>query len=144
MLSAKCFRCHGAHRQEGELRLDRWDQALRQRLVGDGLGKGDLLRRVHSGDPVLRMPPEGQRLTAVQLALLRRWIEEDAIWSGHWAYELPRRHPVPPDKNSDWPANWIDRFILARLETEGLKPSNEADRVTLIRRLHFHMSPFKT
>jgi hypothetical protein len=66
--------------------------------------------------------------------LLRRWIVQGAKWAGHWAYTAPQRPAVPEVKNRKWPRTDIDRFILAELEKQGLKPNPEADRYTLIRR----------
>jgi hypothetical protein len=81
-------------------------------------------------------PPEaGERLPEKQVDLLKRWIAAGATYEPHWAYVAPKRPPVPAVKRADWPRNEIDRFILARLEAEGLAPQPEADRATLARRL---------
>ena len=85
------------------------------------------------------MPPpdSGHALTARQIELLRRWIDEGAKWDTHWAYTAPAR-PEPPGASTherDWVRNPIDQFVLARLEREGLKPSPEADKATLLRRV---------
>ncbi len=83
------------------------------------------------------MPPKkhGVRLTRDQIDLLRRWIEQGAKWQQHWAFLPPKRPELPAVKNSGWVRNPIDAFVLARLEREGLSPSPEADRVTLLRRV---------
>src|SRR5439155_6607844 len=92
------------------------------------------------------MPQKGDRLTAEQIGLLRAWIDQGAAWPdsasvkvedkrNHWAFKLPARPAVPKVKNSKWVRNSIDNFVLTRLEHESLKPSPEADRVTLMRRL---------
>ena len=83
------------------------------------------------------MPPKksGKQLTTDQVAVLRRWVEQGATWSAHWAFEPPRKPALPAVKERDWPINEIDRFILARLEAEGLSPESEADKTTLIRRV---------
>jgi len=83
------------------------------------------------------MPPKqsGKQLTAAQIALLRRWVEQGAPTKAHWAFEAPQKPPLPPVKNTVWPITEVDRFILARLESEGLSPSAEADKSTLIRRV---------
>src|SRR5204863_6979625 len=75
-----------------------------------------------------------------QVELIKRWIDEGANWSEHWAFVAPQRPDLPKVKQADWPRNGIDRFILARLEAEGLKPSPEADRVRLIRRVTFDLT----
>ncbi len=94
-------------------------------------------------DPDERMPPadSGHSLTPAQIALLKRWIDEGAKWDTHWAYTAPAR-PEPPEKFKDreWARNPIDRFILARLEREGLEPSPEADKTTLLRRVTYDLT----
>src|SRR5262249_42446415 len=87
-------------------------------------------------DETERMPPAetGNQLTPTQIDLLRRWIAEGAAYAEHWAYVKPRRPPVPAVKNSAWPRNGIDSFVMARLEREGLQPAEAADRFTLLRR----------
>jgi len=83
------------------------------------------------------MPPKKAHkpLSADQIAVLRRWIEEGAAWSSHWSFEPPHKPALPHVKKSAWCCNEIDRFILARLESEGVPPSSEADKPTLIRRV---------
>ena len=83
------------------------------------------------------MPPpdSGHALTARQIALLTRWIAEGAKWDMHWAYIAPTRPELPAVRQQQWVRNPIDRFVLARLEQEGLQPSPEADKATLLRRL---------
>ncbi len=83
------------------------------------------------------MPPvkSGRTLTAAQIDTLRRWVAHGSPWQKHWSFLPPVRSPLPAAKNATWPRNAIDRFILARLEREGLAPSPEADRTTLIRRV---------
>src|SRR5262249_6704005 len=93
----------------------------------------------------LKMPP-GKKLRDDQIAVLRKWIESGAAWSAdataktkpgwdHWAFQAPKHATPPAVKNTAWARNEIDRFVLARLEAEGLKPSAEADRLTLLRRV---------
>src|SRR5262249_43325852 len=96
-----------------------------------------LIERITSDDPGERMPPEktGKRLTPRQIDLLKKWIQQGASWSGHWAFVAPTRPALPQVKNSAWPRNQIDYFILARLEAKGLRPTREADRTTLLRRV---------
>ena len=96
-----------------------------------------MIDRIENDDPDLRMPPKksGKQLTAGQIAVLRRWVEQGAPWSTHWAFEPPRKPALPAVKNAGWPVTEIDRFILARLEAEGLSPAPEAEKTTLIRRV---------
>ncbi len=88
------------------------------------------------------MPPpdSGHALTDSQIALLRRWIDEGAKWSSHWAWAPPKRAEPPAVTHTAWPRTPIDRFILARLEREGLQPSPEADKTTLLRRLTYDLT----
>ncbi|HEV3004467.1 MAG TPA: PSD1 and planctomycete cytochrome C domain-containing protein [Pirellulales bacterium] len=147
ILSNNCFKCHGpdaAERQAG-LRLDRRDDALKPAesgavpIVPGKADKSELVRRIFSDDPEVRMPPadSNKRLTEVERDLLKQWIDAGAPWRQLWSFVRPRR-PQPPQSNplrrADWPRTVIDRFVLARLEAEGLEPSGEADRAMLIRR----------
>jgi hypothetical protein len=137
ILSGRCFKCHGPDVQKHGLRLDVRDKALRRKAIVPGHpDTSELIRRVLAEDDD-RMPPAGagDRLKPEQVALLRRWIEKGAEYTPHWAFVCPRRPALPAVKDPAWPRNPIDRFILARLEREGMKPSPEADRATLIRRV---------
>src|SRR5207302_7121636 len=80
-------------------------------------------------------PKSGKKLTAQQITLLRQWIDQGAPWAKHWAYVPPQQAPLPRVADAKWPRGPIDHFILARLEAEGLRPSPEADRITLLRRV---------
>jgi hypothetical protein len=143
ILSNNCFRCHGPDEKmrKAKLRLDRHDGVARVITPGKSMSS-ELIRRVTSTEPDEVMPPpkSGRTLTGEQKELLRRWIDQGAAWSKHWAYEGPRRPVLPPVRDSGWCRNAIDRFILARLEREGLTPSPEAPRETLIRRLAFDLT----
>src|SRR5207247_1336036 len=100
--------------------------------------ESELYRRVSSADVKKRMPPRkhSKHLTQAQVDLIRRWIEQGGKYQDHWSLIAARRPAAPEVKNSAWSRTAIDRFILARLEREGLSPSREADRRTLIRRLY--------
>jgi hypothetical protein len=141
ILADHCFACHGpdAGKRKAGLRFDR--EADARKAVGKP-GASELVRRITSDDPEERMPPKGsgRELTKAQIETLRRWIAEGAAWEKHWAF-LPPTRPVPPQVNDPgWVRTPIDRFILARLEQAGLKPSPEADRATLIRRMSFDLT----
>jgi hypothetical protein len=99
--------------------------------------ESELILRIESAEADLHMPPKksGKSLTSDQIATLRRWVEQGASWSRHWAFDAPKKPAPPVVKNSTWPVNEIDRFILARLEAEGLAPSPRASATSLIRRL---------
>jgi Protein of unknown function (DUF1553)/Protein of unknown function (DUF1549)/Planctomycete cytochrome C len=145
ILSDHCFACHGPDDQKRKagLRLDIREGAFGKPKSGEPVilpGKPDdseLIFRVESDDSELQMPPKksGKPLSPDQIAMLRRWVLEGARWSMHWAFDPPRRPAVPAVKNAAWAVTAIDRFILARLESEGLRPACEAGKTTLIRRV---------
>jgi hypothetical protein len=150
ILSENCFVCHGPDesQRKAKLRLDTRAGAL-AKLRGGGhaivpgkAGDSELVSRILANDATERMPPAktNKRLTASQIDLLKRWIEQGAPYSQHWAFVTPKRPDVPKVKRQEWARNAIDHFILARLEKEGMQPSPEADRPTLIRRLAFDLT----
>lgn len=145
ILSENCFVCHGPDeaQRKAKLRLDTRDGAL-AKLRGGGhavvpgkLAASELVRRILTDDASERMPPPktNKKLTAKQIDILKAWIEQDATYSQHWAFVTAKRPALPNVKNAKWERNVIDRFILARLEKEGLAPAPDADRTMLIRRL---------
>jgi Protein of unknown function (DUF1553)/Protein of unknown function (DUF1549)/Concanavalin A-like lectin/glucanases superfamily/Planctomycete cytochrome C len=150
ILSENCYACHGpdpGSRKAG-LRLDRGEFAfVRHEKYGPAIIRGNpdkspLVRRIESSNPKERMPPpEAHRtLNPDQIALLRRWVEQGAAYEGHWSFIAPNRPPIPQTKNHQWVRNPMDGFILSRLEKEGLTPSDEADRPTLIRRVTYDLT----
>jgi hypothetical protein len=150
ILSDRCFKCHGPDskaRQAG-LRLDISQGAFAQRRGGGAaVVPGDpeaslLVQRISASDPDVRMPPpeSNKTLSAREIALLHRWIEQGAQWEQHWAFRSPRGSTLPSVSDSSWPRNQIDHFVLDRLQDEGLKPSSEASRETLIRRVTFDLT----
>ncbi len=158
VLHQRCYMCHGASVQMNGLRLDRKKEALEGGLAGPVIVPGNsaasrLVERIVSTKPGHRMPPSGAPLTPEQIAAIRAWIDAGAEWPEtavratpseeqrrmHWSFQPVRRPQVPPVKNPAWPRNAIDRFILARLEAEGVSPSPEADPVTLLRRLYLDL-----
>jgi mono/diheme cytochrome c family protein len=144
ILSKNCFACHGqddGHRA-GKLRLDRRETAVLPRkrgaaVVAGAADKSLLIARVTAEDEDERMPPmqTGNKLTATQIATLKRWIAEGAPYAEHWAFAKPKRRPLPTVENRAWPRNGLDYFVLARLEKRRLKPMAEADRYALLRRV---------
>ena len=138
ILSDACFQCHGpdAKARKADLRLDTKDGAASVITPGKS-GDSELIRRITSTDPGEVMPPKksNRKLTPRQVGLLKRWIDEGGQWGKHWAFEKPQRPELPAVKDRSWPRNPIDHFVLARLETEGLKPSPEATKEALIRRV---------
>jgi hypothetical protein len=152
LLKSRCYSCHDARKHRSEFRVDVKAHALhggksgKPAIVPGESGKSELVRRILSTDEDEVMPPEGKRLTAAEVHTLRNWIDGGATWpdalagagpakKNHWAFMPPVRPPLPAVRDGAWVRNPIDRFILARLEKEGLKPSARADRTTLIRRL---------
>src|SRR5688572_15755016 len=161
MLSERCISCHGPEKQKNGLRLDSRAALLAGGDSGAAIvlsnGLASLLYSNVAGlNPDSLMPPKGkgERLTSNELALVKLWIDAGTPWpqvatpiataSRHWSFERPVRPAVPKVKNTQWVRNEIDAFILARLETltEGrqIKPSPEADRYTLIRRLSLDLT----
>ena len=144
ILSDNCFSCHGpdeATRQRG-LRLDVHEGLFedRGRLGGPAVVAGNaadsrLYQRLVTESSRLRMPRGGDALTDEQIETLRLWIDQGAAWESHWAFIPPERPAVPPVSDPEWVRNPIDNFVLARLDGEGLGPSAEADRATLLRRV---------
>ncbi|MFN3648313.1 MAG: DUF1553 domain-containing protein [Armatimonadota bacterium] len=141
ILAENCFLCHGPDKgtRMANLRLDLREEAVaRGALVPGKPEKSALVARVFAKEPARMMPPiaSHKSLTAVEKALLRRWVAEGAKYEPHWSFvPLPARVPVPPVKDAKWPRGPIDQFVLARLEKEGLKPSPEATRADWIRRV---------
>lgn len=140
ILSDNCFACHGPDQndRQAELRLDARDDAIAAGAIvpGDAQASG-LVIRILTTDSSLRMPPaeSGKELTQIQKERLTKWLEQGAEYQQHWAF-VPLTPIVPPAvAQTDWPRNALDRFVSARLEHDGLSPSPEATRETLIRRL---------
>jgi hypothetical protein len=141
ILAENCLLCHGpdAEARKADLRLDLKESALRRDepvIVPGKSTESELAARIGSNDETEVMPPPGAKrtLTTAEINTLTRWIDEGAKWGVHWAFKTPSRTPLPAPKNDAWAKNEIDRFILARLDAEGLSSSPEADRATLIRR----------
>jgi len=144
IFSENCYQCHGPDEKarKAKLRLDTKEGAFRALdgktvIVPRRSAESELIKRITSQDPEEAMPPpkSNHKLTVNQIELLRQWIDEGANWTRHWAFNAIQDPALPKVKNSRWPANEIDHFVLARLEHEALSPSPEADRQRLIRRV---------
>ncbi len=137
ILSNKCFKCHGPAVQKAKLRLDHRDNAIDKVAITPGKPtESELLNRVVLPDSEEgRMPPVGvyDRLTPAEVAKLKAWIEQGAEYSAHWAFVPPKRPDIP--KTAAHVVNPIDAFVRSRLAKEGLTPSRDADKNTLIRRV---------
>ncbi len=151
ILAEHCFACHGPdkNKRKAELRLDTKDglfappkKDASSPVVPGKPDESELIERITHEDADLRMPPagKGKPLSVKQIETLRRWISEGAEWKGHWAYIAPVRHPVPATLAGETARNPIDPFILARLRESGLKPSPEADKASLLRRVSFDLT----
>jgi hypothetical protein len=146
ILSDRCFACHGPdkNQRKSKLRLDseagaKADLGGGKRGIVDGRPDESLIvQRVVAENKTLRMPPAylgHERLKDAEIALLRRWIAEGGHYQSHWSFIAPVKAELPPVRQSAWPRNVIDHFVLARLEREGMKPSAEADKARLLRRV---------
>src|SRR5215471_4561607 len=142
ILSDNCFTCHGpdkAHRVT-TLRFDVEEDAKqtlgsgRHAIVAGDSASSEMIRRVTATNAT-HMPPAstGKTLSAEQIDLLKKWIDQGAVWEKHWSFIPPRRPALPNTTDPQWIKNPIDNFVLARLEREGLKPSPEAERAALAR-----------
>ena len=145
LLSDNCFHCHGPDNEsrEAELRLDGAQTEHVKKLVVPGKpDQSELFKRITSLDADEVMPPQdsGKALTKAEIDLVRRWIQEGAAWSKHWAYVKPIKTATPQTLDKTWPNNWIDNFIAARRDAESLKPASDANKVTFIRRLSFDLT----
>ncbi len=150
---ARCQSCHGSGQQMGGLRLDSRVFALAGSNSGAILIPGrpaeSRILQVVAGEGKVVMPPVGRRLSAQEVAIVRAWIDQGAHWPdsytfqasaqkptpAHWSFKALKRVEPPGVQNRTWERNPIDAYVLAKLEREGIQPSPEADRRTLLRRL---------
>jgi hypothetical protein len=149
ILSATCFKCHGPdpETRKGGFRLDVREEALKPgksekiAIVPGDISKSELVRRILTTDEDDLMPPPKAKmpLTDAQKDILKRWVAEGAEYRPHWAFVAPKRPALSEVKQTDWPRNEVDRFILARLEKEGLKPAEPADKYTVVRRVYLDL-----
>jgi hypothetical protein len=145
ILSQNCFSCHGQATQKAGLRLDLQEAAYgpmpedknKRAIVPGNLRKSELYKRIISTDPDYKMPPKEahKTLSAREVAVIERWIAQGAQYKQHWAYITPTIVKPKPSKWDSQAVNEIDRYVYARLAGEGLSPSPEADRETLITRV---------
>ncbi len=150
ILANNCFACHGPDKQnrQGDLRLDDREQAVRPAasqspaIVPGKPQASNLIARINSAnsDEIMPPPDSQKKLTAAQKELLERWISEGASYEKHWSFLPPSRAEPPRVQLEAWPRNPVDHFILARLEREGLNPSEEAEPATLLRRLSLDLT----
>ena len=145
ILNKNCVSCHGGVRQNGGYDLIFEENALGKTkndnigIVPGNPGKSELIKRINHKDPEMRMPPESEPLKKEEIKLLTNWIKQGAQWDDHWAYINPKEIVVPKTESS-WVNNEIDHFILQKIDAQGLKPSAEADKFDLVRRLYLDLT----
>lgn len=147
VLRRSCFECHGEEKQEGDLRLDTRPHLLDSETVVPGQPMAsELLRRISlpAGHDEI-MPAIGEPLSKREIAAIKRWIADGALWpedfvaGTHWSYVRPARPDRPNVSQPMWPRNDIDHFVMARLDREAMSPSPEASPETLVRRLYLDL-----
>ena len=152
LLSDRCFACHGPDeaKREAGLRLDIEEEATAALVESPGkfaivpgrIGQSEVFHRILSSDPEQLMPPPESNLslTTEEKALLLAWIKEGATYKPHWAFTPPQKPDVPEVKNSSWPKNEVDHFILKSLEERNWQPATPASRDILLRRISFDLT----
>jgi len=154
ILVANCYSCHAGQSHSGALKLDDPKRIARGGQSGAVFVAGDpdksLLIQAIDQTGNLKMPPGGRKLSEVDIATLKTWIQMGAPWPEHlkdikplepwWSLQPVKMPPLPNTKHSDWPLNAIDRFVLSKLETKGLNPMPPADRRALIRRVTYDLT----
>jgi len=139
LFSENCFRCHGPDEDErqSDFRLDTPHAADESVIVGGKPDESELWLRISSDDPDVKMPPpeSGKKLAQSQIDLVRQWIDQGASWAGHWAFVPLERPQIPSVSGPSWGTNPIDRFVLAKLQSQGWEPSPAASKAALIRRV---------
>ena len=147
ILAESCYGCHGPQVQSAGLRLDSREAALAKAVVAGEAAHSPLMARIEGGSGVVRMPLGSAPLSSAKIAVIRRWIDSGAPWPDagaatkkHWAFVAPVRPAVPKTARANWVRNPIDAFLLSRLEREGLAPSPETDRATLLRRVSLDLT----
>ena len=151
ILADRCYPCHGPdeNARKSELRLDQETQIFSRLadsdvypIVAGKPFKSDVVHRILHQDPEVMMPPPDSKLSLndSEKATLVKWIEQGAKWKKHWAFIQPVKAPLPKIKNTSWPRNELDYFVLHKLESMGVSPSEEAEKRVLIRRLSFDLT----
>jgi hypothetical protein len=147
ILASNCFSCHGPdpEMRKAGLRLDLEESAFKKRpghpdaIVPGHPEQSELIKRIESNDPHHLMPQtslgQAKPMKPEEIAILREWVKEGAVYRPHWAFDQPVKASLPAESQDGWARTPIDAFVLARLKREGLHPSPEADKETLIRRV---------
>lgn len=147
ILAEKCLACHGPDEPEADLRLDTATGAFGDlggyaAVVPGNREESELWYRVSTDDSNERMPPadHGEALSATELDVLGRWIDEGATWQEHWGFAAWREVEAPQVADQAWVRDPIDQFVLARIEQAGLAPAADADELSWLRRLTFDLT----
>jgi hypothetical protein len=152
ILSDRCFKCHGpdGNQRKANLRLDTPEgayAALKDDPEGRVIVPGDpdhseVFLRIATADTSLLMPPvtSNLKLSEQEIAYIRKWISQGAVYKKHWAFIPPKPQPIPAIDNPAWAINPIDNFILTRMEDGGLSPNEPADRERLLKRASFDLT----
>lgn len=148
LFAQHCTACHGGVKAAGKLSFLYRDKALasgksgKPAIVPGKPGESELMVRVTHKDKDELMPPpdHGPQLSAVEIAKLRQWIQEGARWSEHWSFVPPEQPALPRVRNKSWPKTTADTLVLARIEAEGLKPSEEARPAEWLRRVSLDLT----
>lgn len=144
ILNKNCISCHGGVKQSGGFGLIFRENALGETkngktgIVPEHPEKSEMISRITHDNPEMRMPLERDPLKQEEIDILTKWIEQGAEWEEHWAYLKPEE-PEIPQSGSDWTKNEIDQFVLAKIEEKGLTPSDQADKLDLIRRVYLDL-----
>jgi len=143
ILSDTCFFCHGpdSEHREADLRLDIEELAKQSAIESGNANMSEMIARITSSDPDALMPPpeSGKQLNPKQIDLLKRWVDEGAIYEPHWSYVAPRSQSTPSNESS-WARDPVDDHILAKLPKALKQPSPDSPRHTLIRRVTFDLT----
>lgn len=160
IFNKNCIVCHGGVKQAGKMSLLFRSEAIQKGksgklcIVPGDASASELIRRIKSTDPDLRMPKKGEPLKAEEIELLEKWIDQGAVWGDHWSYvplkaiEVPKPNRLfagffdlfSSDETKNWPKNEIDYFVLDKLKSEDLKPTAEAQKATLLRRVSLDLT----
>ncbi|MFD2147045.1 DUF1549 domain-containing protein [Mucilaginibacter antarcticus] len=153
IFSDKCFKCHGpdANKREAGLRLDLPEEAFKalrdnpksHALIAGNPSLSEVYLRVTSDDSTMMMPPPSsnlKRLTGFETDLIKKWIKQGAKYEKHWAFIAPKKAPLPKVKETAWPKNEIDYFVLGNLEKKGIAPNEEADKERLLKRVSLDLT----
>lgn len=145
IFNKKCIACHGGVKKQGGFSVLFREEALAKTksgayaIVPGDPGSSELIKRIKHSDPEERMPYKHDPLSDEEIDILKKWIKQGAEWGTHWAYKPVEKQELP-EANDPWIKNEVDRFILQKLQLENLKPSAEADKATLLRRLSLDLT----